>query len=109
MLETLRLGPGTSKTAQFTIARSNTATAMKTRLICAATAMLTMACAAPRPVPPDVAIMPNDCANKPAIDRWIESQSAVPRQPFQSEADYDRQRSQIRHRLWTLRYNCQPR
>lgn len=66
-------------------------------------------CAGTRPVPPDVAIMPNDCANKPAIDRWLEHQSAMPRQAFQSEEHYAHQRSQIRHRLWTLRYNCQPR
>ena len=63
---------------------------------------------APRPMPIDVAIMPDDCANRSAIARWIESQDLIPRQSFQSEQDYARQRSQIRHRLWTLRYNCQP-
>jgi hypothetical protein len=58
-------------------------------------------------VPVDVAIMPTDCANRMAITRWLEQQSSVPRQSLQSETDYARQRSQIRHRLWTLRYNCQ--
>lgn len=54
----------------------------------------------------DVAVMPNDCANIAAIERWLEQQSAVSQATFQSTNEYVQQRSQIRHRLWTLRYNC---
>lgn len=64
-------------------------------------------CAMQPPVSQDVAIMPNDCANRAAITRWLEQQSSVPRHSLQTEADYANQRSQIRHRLWSLRYNCQ--
>jgi hypothetical protein len=53
-------------------------------------------------------IMPNDCANRAAIGRWIESQQAVPKHPLQTQEQYAQQQSYIRYNLWTLRYNCQP-
>ena len=66
-------------------------------------------CAAPVSIPPaSVAAMPNDCANRQAIINWLETQAAVPRQAFESERQYEQTRSQIRHRLWLVRYNCQP-
>jgi len=52
--------------------------------------------------------MPNDCANRQAIISWLETQARVPRQAFESEKHYEQTRSQIRHRLWHVRYNCQP-
>ena len=52
--------------------------------------------------------MPNDCANRQAIISWLETQASVPRQAFESEKHYEQTRSQIRHRLWHVRYNCQP-
>ena len=58
--------------------------------------------------PPSVAAMPNDCANRQAIISWLETQARVPRQAFESEKHYEHTRSQIRHRLWHVRYNCQP-
>ncbi len=61
-----------------------------------------------RHVPPSVAAMPNDCANRQALINWLETQSAIPRQAFESEKHYEHTRSQIRHRLWHVRYNCQP-
>ena len=61
-----------------------------------------------RHVPPSVAAMPNDCANRQALINWLETQSAIPRQSFESEKHYEQTRSQIRHRLWHVRYNCQP-
>lgn len=70
---------------------------------------LLVGCAAPNYVPPaSVAAMPNDCANRQAIINWLETQAAVPRQAFESEKHYEQTRSQIRHRLWLVRYNCQP-
>jgi hypothetical protein len=59
-------------------------------------------------VPPAVAAMPNDCANRQAIVNWLETQARIPRQAFESEKHYEQTRSQIRHRLWHVRYNCQP-
>ena len=58
--------------------------------------------------PPSVAAMPNDCANRQAIISWLETQARIPRQAFESEKHYEQTRSQIRHRLWHVRYNCQP-
>lgn len=59
-------------------------------------------------LPVSVAAMPNDCANRQAIVNWLETQARVPRQAFESEKHYEQTRSQIRHRLWHVRYNCQP-
>lgn len=81
---------------------------MITRSVSLVLAALALAgCATPQHnVPVDVAIMPNDCANRGAIERWILNQQSIPRQNFQSEQSYAQQQSQIKHRLWTLRYNC---
>ena len=59
-------------------------------------------------LPASVAAMPNDCANRQAIINWLETQSAIPRQPLESEQAYEQSRAQIRHRLWNVRYVCQP-
>lgn len=59
-------------------------------------------------IPAAVSAMPNDCANRQALINWLETQSAIPRQAFESERQYEQTRSQIRHRLWLVRYNCQP-
>lgn len=65
-------------------------------------------CAVPyTPAPTAVQVMPNDCANRTAIINWLTHQAAIPRQPFESELNYEQSRAQIRHRIWTVRYNCQ--
>lgn len=65
-------------------------------------------CAVPSARPPTaVQIMPNDCANRTAIINWLTHQAAIPRQPFESEYNYEQSRAQIRHRIWNVRYNCQ--
>ena len=61
-----------------------------------------------RHVPPNVTALPNDCANRQALIEWLETQGSVPRQAFESEKHYEQTRSQIRHRIWHVRYNCQP-
>ena len=71
-------------------------------------AVLLVGCGTPPRPPTDVMIMPNDCANRAAIGRWIESQQAVPKHPLQTQEQYAQQQSYIRYNLWTLRYNCQP-
>ena len=66
-------------------------------------------CASPNPAPPvDVQLVPNDCANKSAIDRWLTQQANRPQQHLEREEDYARHRAAIRHRIWNLRYHCQP-
>jgi len=77
----------------------------------AAIAVVTVAgCAVP--APPDyasaAAAMPNDCANRNAIVHWLETQASMPRQFAESETQYANTRSQIRSRIWAIRYSCQP-
>ena len=77
----------------------------------AVSAVLLTACAAPRDlarVPASVQIMPNDCANRAMIIQWLSRQAAIARAPFESQESYDQTQAQIRHRIWTVRYNCQP-
>lgn len=79
------------------------------RLIALVLVSLLVGCSSTsRVVPSSVAAMPNDCANRQAIINWLETQAAIPRQAFESEQHYEQTRSQIRHRLWHVRYNCQP-
>jgi hypothetical protein len=55
---------------------------------------------APKLSPPvDVSTIPNDCANQQGIIRWLENQS-----PGESNARI----SQIKSRIWHLRYTCNP-
>jgi len=57
--------------------------------------------------PTSVTAMPNDCANRVAIINWLTRQSQIPRQ-FEPEQDYENRMSEIRQRMWNLRYHCQP-
>jgi hypothetical protein len=57
--------------------------------------------------PPAVLAMPNDCANRVAIVNWLTKQSQTPRQ-FEREQDHENRMSEIRQRIWHLRYHCQP-
>jgi hypothetical protein len=68
--------------------------------------LLTGCAQAPR-MPVDVAIIPNDCANKEAIIRWLDSVVATPKTVFESEETYDQTRSSVKARIWSIRYNCQ--
>lgn len=66
-------------------------------------------CASQSANPPlDVRLIPNDCANRQMIVNYLEGQSRTPRATFESEKEYERSRAEIRHRIWTLRYHCQP-
>ena len=78
------------------------------KILCAIILVSLVGCGSPTHVPVSVAALPNDCANRQALINWLETQSAVPRQAFESEKHYEQTRSQIRHRLWMVRYNCQP-
>ena len=58
--------------------------------------------------PLDVSQIPNDCANRNAIIGWLEQNARVPQQTMESKEDYERSRAQIRSRIWSMRYTCQP-
>ena len=58
--------------------------------------------------PLDVSQIPNDCANRNAIIGWLESNANIPQQTGESKEDYARSRGQIRSRIWSMRYTCQP-
>jgi len=58
--------------------------------------------------PLDISTIPNDCGNRNSIMAWLERQAAIPQQPMESNEDYTRSRAQIRSRIWSLRYHCQP-
>ena len=58
--------------------------------------------------PMDISQIPNDCANRTSIIRWLEQNAQIPQQTTESKEDYERSRSQIRSRIWSIRYNCQP-
>ena len=58
--------------------------------------------------PPAVQAMPNDCANREMIINYLSQEAAQPRGTFETEKNYERSRAEIRHRIWDVRYNCQP-
>ena len=76
------------------------------------TALLTVAvvgCASQPYRPPlDISTIPHDCGDRNSIIAWLERQAAIPPQPMESNEDYTRSRGQIRSRIWSLRYHCQP-
>jgi len=79
------------------------------KLLIALLAVTLVGCASqPYRAPLDVSTIPNDCANKNNIIAWLDQQAAIPRQTLESKEDYERSRGQIRSRIWSLRYTCQP-
>lgn len=77
------------------------------KILILTTAIAIAGCANTTP-PPAVQIMPTDCANRVTVINWLEQQSQHPRQSFESRENYERNRAEIRHRIWHLRYRCQP-
>jgi len=79
------------------------------KLLMALLATTVVGCAGIVQRPPlDISQIPNDCANRNAIVNWLEREAAVPRGSLESKEDYERQRGQIRSRIWSIRYTCQP-
>jgi hypothetical protein len=81
---------------------------MKIKLAVIAGALALTGCAVKTAPPVDVRLVPNDCANRQLIVNYLEQQAQQPRAAFETDRDYERTRSEIRHRIWTLRYYCQP-
>jgi len=79
------------------------------KLLIALLAVTMVSCASQPYRPPlDVSTIPNDCGNKNSIITWLDRQAAIPPQTLESKEDYERSRAQIRSRIWSLRYHCQP-
>jgi uncharacterized protein YceK len=78
----------------------------KLLILIAALALAGCASVIQRP-PPAVLAMPTDCANRVAIVNWLTKQSQTPRQ-FEPEQDHENRMSEIRQRIWHIRYHCQP-
>lgn len=79
------------------------------KLLIALLAVATVGCASQPYRPPlDVSTIPNDCGNKNSLITWLDRQAAIPQQYMESKEDYERSRGQIRSRIWSLRYTCQP-
>lgn len=79
------------------------------KLLAVLLAVAVVGCASqPYRLPLDVSTIPNDCANKNSIIAWLDQQAAIPQQILESKDDYARSRGQIRSRIWSLRYTCQP-
>lgn len=73
-----------------------------------ALAVLTGCASQPYRPPLDISTIPNDCGNRTSIIGWLDRQAAIPQQSLESKEDYERSRGQIRSRIWSLRYHCQP-
>lgn len=68
--------------------------------------LLLVGCAQAPRQPVSVQYIPDDCANKEAISRWLDGVANTPKSFLQSKNEYDQQRSEIKARMWRLRYNC---
>ena len=82
---------------------------MWTKSLLFTTVLALTGCAHHSTSPPlNVAMVPNDCANRELIVNWLSSQAAVPKQTLETEQEYERNRSAIRAKIWVMRYHCQP-
>ena len=77
------------------------------RIFLIASLLALAGCAQVPRMPVDVAVVPDDCANRQAIVRWLETVNQTPRGAFQSERDYQHNQMVIKSRIWRMRYNCQ--
>lgn len=69
--------------------------------------LLMVGCAQAPKKPVEVSLIPDDCANREAIIRWLERVASTPRSLLESPQDYEQSRSEIKNRIWRIRYNCQ--
>ena len=78
------------------------------KLIVSLLAVLVTGCATYSAPPEAVAVMPNDCANQPAIEAYLLEQVDIDKPGLMSEEDYESTKSYYKRALWQLRYNCNP-
>lgn len=65
-------------------------------------------CATSTRAPVDVALIPNDCANRHAIIAWLDGLKRAAPAPLQDLSEHENQQRSYRARIWHLRYHCQP-
>lgn len=68
------------------------------KLLLAGVLLLSGCASTQQPTPMSVLVMPNDCANKAAIESWIQRN-------IDQETNNDRLNA-LKHKIWTLRYVC---
>jgi len=105
---TLRSDPNKNATVWLTIASPSIRIEMKTKLVLMAVTAAMVGCSTNRSPPVDVRLIPNDCANRTMIINYLDQEAKQPRGTFESEKDYEKHRAEIRQRIWTMRYYCQP-
>lgn len=82
---------------------------MKIKLAILVATVALAGCSTPqRPPPVDVRLIPNDCSNRHLIENYLTQQAQAPRNTFESEREYVRNRAEIRYRIWGMRYSCNP-
>jgi len=59
-----------------------------------------------RATPPEVAVMPNDCANSKAILNWLDYQIKQEPSWFKSNEEYDREQRILKHKKWSFLHHC---
>ena len=75
----------------------------------ALTVAVVAGCTSYQPPPPvDVMLVPNDCANQRMIIGYLTQQAQRPQGSYETDQDYERTRSELRHRVWNMRYHCNP-
>ena len=80
----------------------------KSKLYAVIATLALVGCTTHKPPPLDVQLIPNDCANIRLIVAYLTEEASRPKSTFESERDYERHRAQLRQRIWTMRYHCQP-
>lgn len=58
-------------------------------------------------MPVDVALIPDDCANRQSIIHWLENVARSPKSYSETDQSYEQSRAVIKARIWRIRYNCQ--
>jgi len=59
-----------------------------------------------RMMPPDVAHLPNDCANQSRIENWLGSQIDQSKGMLMTEKAYVQGQKTLKRKIWDLRYHC---
>lgn len=81
----------------------------KSKLLTAVAVLSLAGCAHHNITPPvDVRLVPNDCANQQMIVNYLSQVAQQPRQMFETEKDHEIRRAEVRQRIWTMRYHCNP-
>lgn len=70
--------------------------------------LLIAGCTTVPKMPVDVALVPNDCANQQAITQWLIEVAKTSKSTFQNQKDYEQFQSQVKSKIWNIRYACNP-